>query len=332
MECGLRLKKGDFQMTRNIWTTDDEGNQIDERSWTTPPEISEIANSIGEMTSACDSRVASAEIKGNIQKMIDTKMMTELKEKIVKVLNDESKSQKTSGECSFFKDGKLYKGNFTKYVDIEDTISGWIKQLSEDMSYIMMEQVNEYYRKCARLLNEVNSKISVFVTPPDLKLAMQYNIKVGSFYDEARKKLYVTYALPFVYHPKYVNGYPIVSPRIPAKQVYIVFPYVSFLDQGVQKMALQVSYISLVDINMKTVPHYHNNSMEPIVFVNAGSCWGHIRFESYYSVEALPALRDSLQLVLENINKDSPYNRSPQGLPSLDEIKVDTTKGVVWRI
>lgn len=311
-----------------MWSTD-ENSEMRE-TWTSPPEIAEIANSIGEMTSACDSRVASNEIKGNIQKMIDSKMMAELKEKIVKVLNDESRSQKTSGEVSFFKDGKLYKGNFTKYVDVEDTISGWVKQISEDMSYVMMEQVNEYYRKCSRILNEVNSKISVFVTPPDLKLAMQYNIKVGSFYDETHKKLYVTYVLPFVYHPKYVDGYPIVSPKIPAKNVYIVFPYVSFLDQGVQKMALQSGYVTMVDDKMNTIPQYHNNSVEPVVFVNANSCWGHIKFDSYYSVESLPALRDSLQLVLENINKGSPYNRHPQGLPSLDGIVVDSSKGVVW--
>lgn len=313
-------------MTTEMWTTDEHGNA----QWTTPPEINEIANSIGEMTSACDSRVASGEIKANIQKMIDSKMMLELKEKIVKVLVDESKSQKTSGECSFFKDGKLYKGNFTKYVDIEDTISGWIRQISEDMSYIMMEQVNEYYRKCVRILNEVNSKISVFVTPPDLKLAMRYNIKVGSFYDEAHKKLFVTYVLPFTYHPKYVDGFPIVKPKIPARDVFIVFPYVSFLDQGVQKMALQSNYVSLVDSSMKTIPHYHNNGVDPVVFTNASSCWGRIRFESYYPVEELPKLRDSLQLVLENINKGSPYNRSPRGLPSLDEIRIDESKGVVW--
>lgn len=311
-----------------IWTTD-ESRGLRE-TWTSPPEVAEIANSIGEMTSACDSRVASNEIKGNIQKVIDSKMMMELREKIVKVLNDESRSQKTSGECSFFKDGKLYKGSFTKYVDVEDTISGWVKQISEDMSYVMMEQVNEYYRKCSRILNEVNSKISVFVTPPDLKLAMQHNIKIGSFYDETHKKLYVTYVLPFVYHPKYVDGYPITTPKIPAKNAYIVFPYVSFLDQGVQKMALQSGFVSLVDEQMKTIPQYHNNSVEPVLFVNANSCWGNIKFDSYYSVESLPALRDSLQLVLENINKGSPYNRHPQDLPALDEIKVDTEKGVVW--
>jgi len=93
---------------------------------------------------------------------------------------------------------------------------------------------------------------------------------------------------------------------------------------------LQSGYVSVVDDKMNTVPQYHNNSVDPVVFVNANSCWGHIRFESYYSVEALPVLRDSLQLVLENINKSSPYNRHPQGLPSLDSITVDTAKGVVW--
>ena len=311
-----------------MWTTDEENRRG--ISLVTPPEISEIANSIGEMTSAIDSRVVSGEIKANIKEAIDSKMLTELKDKISKVLNDESKSQKTSGDCSFFKDGKLYKGSFTKYADVEDAMSGWVKQISEDVAYVMLEQVNEYYRKCVRILNEVNSKISVFVTPPDLKFAMQYDIKVGSFYDEDHKKLYVTYVLPFTYHPKYVNGFPIISPKILAKNTYIVFPYVSFLDQGVQKMALQVSYISIVDANMRIIPHYHNNSIEPVIFVNSSSCWGHIKFDSYYSVEKLPALRDSLQLVLENINKDSPYNRNPRGLPALEEIKVDSSKGVVW--
>ena len=95
-------------------------------------------------------------------------------------------------------------------------------------------------------------------------------------------------------------------------------------------MALQSGYVTMVDERMNTIPQYHNNSVEPTVFVNASSCWGHIRFDSYYSVEALPSLRDSLQLVLENINKDSPYNRHPQGLPMLDSIVVDTAKGIVW--
>lgn len=298
-----------------------------------PQEVTNVMNSIGEMASLIDSRLASKNIRQSVKNIIDEKMLTDLKTKINNVLIDETKRSKTTGTCSFFKDGKLYQANLTEYVDVEGAVASWTKQLSENMAYVMMEQVQEYYRKCVKVLNEVNAKISVFVSPPDLALTMKYDIKVGSYYSERNKKLYITYTLPFVYHPKYVNGAPIVRPKIEPRHVYIIFPYISFLDAGVQKMALQTGNICLITSDMKTFPHYHYNNPLPISdFTQANSCWGSVKFNSFYEVNQLPALRDHLQLTLENINKGSPYTHDPEGLPRLGSIVCDTDpdKKIEW--